>query len=146
MPIPARLNFLTLACQDVERMLAAGIALGLSFFGGGGVLFGFWLVLGGLALIVGVAIERTRYRSEAAELGSLAPGPGGGEPERPGPPFEATAEVFIDPTTNRRMALGSPPRRGLLAARREAFAIPAASASTPMASSAGFARARRSTA
>jgi len=84
-------------------MLAAGIALGLSFFGGGGVLFGFWLVLGGLALIVGVVIERTRYRSEAAELGSLAPGPGGGEPERPGPPFEATAEVFIDPTTNRRM-------------------------------------------
>jgi hypothetical protein len=84
-------------------LLASGLALALSFFGSGGVVIGFWLVLGGLVLIVGVAIERTRYRSQTAEELQLPPGPGGGEPTRPEARFQPTDEVFVDPTTNRRM-------------------------------------------
>ncbi|HEX8026135.1 MAG TPA: hypothetical protein VF484_08020, partial [Candidatus Limnocylindrales bacterium] len=56
-------------------------------------------------LIVVVAAERQRYRSEAAERSNAVPGPGGGE--RPGdvlePRFRATSEAFIDPTTGHRM-------------------------------------------
>jgi len=84
-------------------LFVAGLALALQFFGSGGVLVGFWLVLGGLILIVGVLVERTRYRSQAAELHGLDPGPGGGEPSLPEPRFRPTGEVFVDPTTNRRM-------------------------------------------
>lgn len=62
-------------------------------------LFGF-----GAFLVVAVAIERQRYRSEAAERSNGAPGPGGGEPAGAlEPRFQPTNEVFIDPTTGVRM-------------------------------------------
>jgi hypothetical protein len=65
---------------------------------------GFWLVgSGGLLMIVAV-LERSRYRSEAAERADEPAGPGGGE--TPGvvePRFRPTDEVFVDPTTGRRM-------------------------------------------
>ena len=35
--------------------------------GGPGTIVGIWTVLGGLALVVGAAIERIRYRSEASD-------------------------------------------------------------------------------
>jgi hypothetical protein len=57
----------------------------------------------GAALLIGAVIERARYRSETAERTGDAPGPGGGEAGGIEPRFRRTDEVFIDPTTNRRM-------------------------------------------
>jgi hypothetical protein len=93
--------------------ILAGVALvalaGPGTFLGGLVFFGL-----GAAMLVGVAIERMRYRSAAAELTGAPPGPGGGEPT--GSPTEArfrrTDEVFIDPTTQLRMRVLADPRTG----------------------------------
>jgi hypothetical protein len=56
-------------------------------------------------VIVAAMIERRRYRSETADRSGLPIGPGGGEPI--GEPLEArfrrTDEVFVDPTSDRRM-------------------------------------------
>jgi hypothetical protein len=59
-----------------------------------------------------VALERSRYRSGAAEHTSEGPGPGGGEPEAPGPPFRPTDERFVDPTSGRRMRVYVNPATG----------------------------------
>ena len=66
---------------------------------------GVWLVILGMVLIVATIVERWRYRSEAAERGGLPIGPGGGEPigEPVDSRFQRTDEVFIDPTSERRM-------------------------------------------
>ena len=86
---------------------------GLMVFGGlalvadGGTegLPGLWLVVIGMALIVVAIIERLRYRSEFADRSGLPVGPGGGEPTSQ--PLEGrfrrTPEVFVDPTSDRRM-------------------------------------------
>ena len=92
-------------------MLIFGVFLALSFFGGG-ILGGFWLIVGGIVLIVGVIIERSRYRSQAAELTKAPPGPGGGETAQPEPRFQRTEEVFMDPTTNLRMRVFHDPQTG----------------------------------
>src|SRR5829696_6631001 len=71
-------------------------------------LFGF-----GALLVVAVAIERQRYRSEHAERTNGAPGPGGGEPAGAvDPRFRPTAEVFIDPTSGHRMRVAVDPSTG----------------------------------
>jgi len=66
---------------------------------------GVWMVIIGMVLIIAAALERWRYRSESADRASLPIGPGGGEPL--GKPlegrFERTEEVFVDPTSGRRM-------------------------------------------
>jgi hypothetical protein len=91
-------------------VLLAGLALLFALGpGSGGLMF---VILGGAAMVV-LLFERTRYRSEAAERGSESIGPGGGEP--PGtlePRFAPTAEVFVDPTTRRRMRVHADPRTG----------------------------------
>ena|SRR5437867_1022852 len=71
------------------------------------------LALGAFLVIV-VAIERSRYRSDAAERSNAAPGPGGGEPAGGPlePRFRPTAEVFIDPTTGHRMRVVVDPTTG----------------------------------
>ena len=65
-------------------------------------------------LVVVVAAERQRYRSEAAERSHALPGPGGGE--RTGeilePRFRTTAEAFVDPTTGHRMRVLVDPATG----------------------------------
>jgi hypothetical protein len=72
-------------------------------------VFGF-----GAFLVVAVAIERSRYRSDAAEKSNAAPGPGGGEPTdgRLDPRFRVTSEVFIDPTSGHRMRVLVDPASG----------------------------------
>ena len=71
-------------------------------------LFGF-----GAFLVVMVAIERQRYRSDAAEGSSGSSGPGGGEPAGPvDPRFRRTNEAFIDPTTGVRMRVVVDPASG----------------------------------
>jgi hypothetical protein len=65
---------------------------------------GLWAVaVGGFLMIVAV-LERTRYRSQAAEATNDPIGPGGGETTGPvDPRFQPTDEVFVDPTTGHRM-------------------------------------------
>jgi len=72
-------------------------------------LFGF-----GAFLVIAVAIERQRYRSEAAEKSrNLTPGPGGGEPAGAlDPRFRPSNEMFIDPTTGVRMRVVVDPSNG----------------------------------
>jgi hypothetical protein len=72
-----------------------------------------WVALGGLLVVV-VAAERQRYRSEAAERTNAPPGPGGGErrDEIIEPRFAMTDEVFIDPTTGHRMRVLADPKTG----------------------------------
>jgi hypothetical protein len=66
---------------------------------------GIWLIVIGSVVLLAVAFERTRYRSEAAERQSALPGPGGGETlDGPlEPRFSRTDEVFVDPTSQRVM-------------------------------------------
>lgn len=73
---------------------------------------GLWSIALGAVGILAVAFERTRYRSQAAEHTSGAPGPGGGEREPPGAPFRATDERFVDPTTGRWMRVYVDPATG----------------------------------
>ena len=100
-------------------LVVAGILLmllGLGILGGlrdagiiGLQVFGF-----GAFLVIAVAIERSRYRSDAAEKSNAAPGPGGGEPNQGGldPRFRMTSEVFIDPTSGHRMRVLVDPTSG----------------------------------
>jgi hypothetical protein len=99
-------------------LVVAGILLmllGLGIIGGlrdaaiiGLQVFGF-----GAFLVIAVAIERSRYRSDAAEKSNSAPGPGGGEPGGATEPrFRMTSEVFIDPTTGHRMRVLVDPASG----------------------------------
>jgi hypothetical protein len=90
-------------------VFVAGAVMTLAGFavitlGGAAAAGGLWLVLTGGVLLVAAVLERTRYRSEAAERGMDPSGPGGGETagEVEGR-FRPTDEVFVDPTTRRRM-------------------------------------------
>ena len=84
-------------------LLLGGLVLAFSGLPGG--FFGaFWLIISGAVLIVAAVIEVSRYRSEHAERARQDPGPGGGESALPlEPRFRPTDEVFIDPTSQRRM-------------------------------------------
>ncbi len=73
---------------------------------------GLWSIVAGGVVVVAVALERSRYRSEAAERSDAAPGPGGGEPTMPGAPFRPTDEVFVDPTSGHRLRVYLNPATG----------------------------------
>jgi hypothetical protein len=101
-------------------LVAVGIVLMLGGLGaiatnaaGLGVL-GLQAFAFGAFLVVVVAIERSRYRSEAAERSKDASGPGGGEPASGGldARFRMTSEVFIDPTSGHRMRVLVDPTTG----------------------------------
>ena len=81
------------------------VGLGVVADGGAGDVTGLWLVLIGMVLIVVAIVERFRYRSEVADRSGLPVGPGGGEPtgESLETRFRRTDEVFVDPTSDRRM-------------------------------------------
>ena len=82
-------------------MLVGGLAL--LTLGAAGV-GGLWLVVSAAVVLVALAIERNRYRSEEAERSFEATGPGGGEPSGGlEPRFRRTDETFVDPTTGTRM-------------------------------------------
>lgn len=79
-------------------MLLSG--LGLIALGGSTVTTGLWAVVLGAAALIALAIERNRYRSEAAERSFEAAGPGGGEPAGSlDSRFRRTEETFVDPTS-----------------------------------------------
>jgi hypothetical protein len=93
-------------------LLLGGLALALA--GGGVDVFPvvLWLLVAGGVLLVVALVEISRYRSQPAEDARLPPGPGGGEPEPIEPRFRPTDEVFVDPTTQRRMRVFADPRTG----------------------------------
>lgn len=92
-------------------MLLGGLALALSGFPGV-IVAAIWLIPSGIVLIVIALIEVSRYRSQEAERSNIQPGPGGGETDQPGPPFARTEEVFIDPTSQRKMRVYMNPGTG----------------------------------
>jgi hypothetical protein len=78
---------------------------GLAAVSEGGGVTGLWLVVIGMVLMVVAIVERFRYRSEIADRSGLPIGPGGGEPTAQPleTRFRRTDEVFVDPTSDRRM-------------------------------------------
>ena len=99
------------------RILAFGFGV-LLFMGGlvalsaGGpaTISGLWTVGLASAIMVAAVIQRSGYRSEAAERSNEAPGPGGGESGHMDPRFAPTTEVFIDPTSHLLMRAYEDPR------------------------------------
>ena len=92
-------------------MLIGGVALALV----GGAAFFFptiWLIASGVVLVIVAMIEVSRYRSEAADKQRAEAGPGGGETGLPEPRFRPTDEIFVDPTTQRRMRVFADPKTG----------------------------------
>ncbi len=93
-------------------LFLAGVVT-LAGFGLAGFVGGLWLVGSGGALLIAGLFERNRYRSTAADGTDQPVGPGGGEPSGAlEPRFVPTQEVFIDPTSGRRMRVFSDPRSG----------------------------------
>jgi hypothetical protein len=78
-------------------LLLGGIAVASS--GGPTVVSVLFLFVPGAVLLAGVILERTRYRSLAAERSGAGHGPGGGEPGPAEGRFRPTDERFVDPTT-----------------------------------------------
>jgi hypothetical protein len=81
--------------------------------GFGDAASGLWLIVLGGAGVVVATLERGRYRSEHAERADAPAGPGGGEvDDRLETRFQRTTEVFIDPTSSRRMRVWIDPGTG----------------------------------
>ncbi|HEV7810453.1 MAG TPA: hypothetical protein VGO64_07630 [Candidatus Limnocylindrales bacterium] len=76
-------------------------------------LSGIWATVVGAAILIALAVERNRYRSDASDRSFEAVGPGGGEPSGTlDPRFRPTPETFVDPTTGRRMRVHVDSRAG----------------------------------
>ena len=77
------------------------------------VLVGLVTAFFGVLMIVVLAFERMRYHSAAAEVPQAVGPPGG---EAPGtsldPRFQATDEVFVDPTSGKRTRVFLDPTTG----------------------------------
>lgn len=94
----------------LAMLLGLGIIVAVPDLAG---LIGLQFVAFGAFLVVIVTIERHRYRSAAAEPSNEPPGPGGGEPSGGlEARFKPTSELFIDPTTGRRMRVVIDPTNG----------------------------------
>ena len=87
----------------VAVLAALTLAGGLVLLSMGSVgVSGLWIA--SAVVLVALAIERNRYRSEAAERSFESAGPGGGEPVGAVEPrFRRTEETFVDPTTGTTM-------------------------------------------
>ncbi len=105
---------LSATARAVIIVLAALLALaGLGAASLGGGIGALWLTVMGVAIVVGVVVERERYRSEAADQPFEPIGPGGGEPSGAiEPRFRPTDELFVDPTTQHTMRVHVDPRTG----------------------------------
>ena len=88
------------------------VGLLIVMLGGFSGISGFWLMLLGAAGLIGVAFERMRYRSEAAERSGEAAGEAGVDTGPADPRFQPTAERFVDPTTRRQLRVWVDPSSG----------------------------------
>jgi hypothetical protein len=105
-----------------QAIRVGALVLGLLFFlaglvplGAGGVdaaFSGVFSIAIGAGLMIAAVLQRSGYRSEAAERDNATPGPGGGELGYLEPRFMPTTEVFIDPTSHYRMRVLEDPRTG----------------------------------
>jgi hypothetical protein len=77
---------------------------------GGATIAGLETVALAAAMMIAAVLQRSGYRSEAAERSNEAPGPGGGESGPMDPRFAPTREVFIDPTSHLLMRVYEDPR------------------------------------
>jgi hypothetical protein len=66
----------------------------------------------GAAVMIAAVLQRSGYRSEAAERSHVLPGPGGGEDGYVEPRFAPTDEVFVDPTSQLLMRVYEDRRTG----------------------------------
>lgn len=73
---------------------------------------GVWAIALAVVIMTAAMIQRSGYRSEAAERGHLPPGPGDGEPCPLEPRFVPTPEAFIDPESRLTMRVYVDPRTG----------------------------------
>jgi hypothetical protein len=102
-----------------QAIRIAAFALGVFLFlagilvigvGGDATFAGIESLAFGSILMIASVLQRSGYRSEAAEREHTAPGPGGGEPDYLEPRFLPTNEVFIDPTSRLLMRVYEDPR------------------------------------
>ena len=92
-------------------LLLGGVVV--AFIGGGTYFIAaLWMLASGIVLVIVSIVEISRYRSETAEKAHIQPGPGGGETDVPESRFRPTEEVFVDPTTQRRMRVFTDPNTG----------------------------------
>jgi hypothetical protein len=96
----------------VAMLGALMIVGGIAGFAVGAWPSGLWAMVIGAGAIAAVALERSRYRSEAAEGSAGASGPGGGEPSMPVAPFRPSDELFVDPTSGQRLRVYLDPATG----------------------------------
>ena len=79
---------------------------------GGATIAGVEAVAIAATMMIAAVVQRSGYRSEAAERSHEAPGPGGGETGYVDPRFAPTSEVFIDPSSHLLMRVYEDPRTG----------------------------------
>lgn len=80
--------------------LGGVVALGA---GGPDAVSGGFAVLFGTGIMIAAVLQKSRYRSEAAERTDADPGRGGGEKGPMEPRFVPTSERFVDPTSGNVM-------------------------------------------
>jgi hypothetical protein len=80
--------------------------------GGPAMFAGAWISAAGVVIMYVALIQRSGYRSEAAERRHDAPGPGGGESGYLDARFAPTSEAFIDPTSQLKMRVYEDPNTG----------------------------------
>jgi hypothetical protein len=80
--------------------------------GGPAALSGLWSVAIASVIIIAAVLQRSGYRSEAAERSHILPGPGGGEDGYVEPRFAPTDEVFVDPASQILMRVYEDRRTG----------------------------------
>ena len=66
----------------------------------------------GAVVMIAAVLQRSGYRSEAAERSNIEPGPGGGEDGYLEPRFAPTDEVFVDPASRLLMRVYEDSRTG----------------------------------
>lgn len=106
------LNTVRVIALAFAGLMLLGAAVVAGDRNAGGVGAALWPAIIGGGIIVVVVMERSRYRSEAAERSRDDAGPGGGEREAVEPRFRPTDEVFFDPTTGRVMRVYLDGRNG----------------------------------
>jgi hypothetical protein len=98
------------SCIAIAGVLMVLGGLGVTAVGG---LAGLWSVVIGAAMLILLAVERNRYRSEASDRAFEPVGRGGGEPSGSlEPRFRPSSEAFVDPTTGHRMRVYVDSRSG----------------------------------